>query len=69
MSTSSIQRVGIIVKPHQPDALHTICGVVEWLAKRGITLAGTADIDRERIEHETGCAVETLEPDELRQER
>lgn len=65
MTASSIRRVGIIVKPHQPDALQTICGVVEWLAARDIKLVGTAEIERERIEHQTGCAVEALAPEQL----
>lgn len=65
MTRASIKRVGIVVKPHQPDALKTICGVVEWLAKRGIVLVGGPEIERERIEHETGCAVEALDHEEL----
>ena len=63
MTNSSIKRVGIVVKPHQPDALKTICGVVKWLGERGISLVGGAEIERERVENETGCAVEAL-PDE-----
>lgn len=58
-----MKRIGIVVKPHQPDALKTICGVVEWLNERSLTLVGGPDIERERIEHETGCAVEVLGPD------
>jgi NAD+ kinase len=65
MTTSSIRRVGLVVKPHQPDALQTVCGVVEWLAERGISLSGTPDLERERIEHQTGCAVESVAPDRL----
>lgn len=65
MTKASIKRVGIVVKPHQPDALTTICGVVEWLAERGIVLVGGPEIERERIEHETGCAVEALDHEEL----
>lgn len=65
MTTSSIRRVGIIVKPHQPDALQTICGVVEWLAERKIDLAGTEEIERERIEHQTGCVVQTFSEEQL----
>ena len=65
MTTSSIRRVGLVVKPHQPDALQTICGVVEWLAERGISLSGTPDLERERIEHQTGCAVESISADRL----
>lgn len=65
MTTSSIRRVGIIVKPHQPEALQTVCGAVEWLAQRGIALAGTPDLERDRIEHQTGCAVESYQPEHL----
>lgn len=65
MTTSSIRRVGIIVKPHQPEALQTVCGAIEWLAQRGIALAGTPDLERDRIEHQTGCAVESFPPDQL----
>jgi NAD+ kinase len=65
MTTSSIRRVGIIVKPHQPEALQTVCGAVEWLTERGIALAGTPDLERNRIEHQTGCAVESFLPDQL----
>ena len=65
MASSSIKRIGIVVKPHQPDALKTLCEVVEWLDKRGIALAGGPEIERERIEHETGCAVEVVDTDKL----
>jgi NAD+ kinase len=65
MGSSSISRIGIIVKPHQPDALKTLCGIVEWFQARGLTLIGTPEIERERIEHETGCAVEVVAPDQL----
>lgn len=65
MTTSSIRRVGIIVKPHQPEALQTVCGAIKWLAQRGIALAGTPDLERDRIEHQTGCAVESYPPDQL----
>jgi NAD+ kinase len=65
MTISSTKRVGIVVKPHQPDALKTICGVVKWLNERGMTLVGGPELERERIEHETGCAVEALELEKL----
>src|SRR6266498_1432103 len=65
MNVSAIKRVGIIVKPHQPDALKTICGIVEWLDRRGIKLVGGPEIERENIEHETGCAVATSSPEHL----
>lgn len=65
MTNSSIRQVGIVVKPHQPDALKTICGVVKWLGEHDIELLGGPEIDRERIEHETGCSVRVLDEDEL----
>jgi len=54
---SSIKRIGIVLKPHQPEALKTICELVEWLAARSIELVSGPELERERIEHETGCAV------------
>ena len=65
MTISSTKRVGIVVKPHQPDALKTICGVVKWLNERGMTLVGGPELERERIQHETGCAVEAVELEKL----
>jgi NAD+ kinase len=65
MTKVSIERVGIVVKPHQPDALKTVCTVVEWLAARNIAVVGGPEIESERIEHETGCAVQTLDHSQL----
>ncbi len=62
---SSIKRIGIVLKPHQPEALKTICELVKWLAERGITLVGGPEIERERIAHQTGCAVDEVEQDQL----
>lgn len=62
---SSITRVGIVLKPHQPEALQTICELVVWLAERGIKLVGGPEIERARIERETGCAVEEAPADRL----
>lgn len=62
---SSIKRVGIVLKPHQPQALKTICELTLWLGQRGIQLVGGPEIERESIEHETGCAVAQVESDEL----
>jgi NAD+ kinase len=62
---TSIKRIGIVLKSHQPDALKTICDLVAWLAQRGITLVGGPEIERERIEHQTGCAVDEIESGQL----
>lgn len=62
---SPIKRIGIVLKPHQPDALKTICELVKWLDERGIALTGGPEIERERIEHETGCAVSEVPREDL----
>ena len=62
---SSIKRIGIVLKPHQPEALKTICELVVWLADRSITLVGGPEIERERIEHQTGCPVDQVEEKKL----
>lgn len=62
---SPIKRIGIVLKPHQPDALKTICELVKWLDERSIALVGGPEIERDRIEHETGCAVSEVESDDL----
>ena len=65
MSQRPIKRIGVVVKPHQPDALETLCGLTEWLSAREIKLVGGQTIDRERIEHKTGCAVDTVADQDL----
>lgn len=62
---TSIKRIGVVVKPHQPEALETLCKLTEWLTARGIALIGGQAVDRERIEHETGCVIEVIPDDEL----
>ena len=62
---SPIKRIGIVLKPSQPDALKTVCELVEWLDKRGLELVGTPEIERQRILDETGCAVEQVPREDL----
>jgi NAD+ kinase len=62
---SSINRIGIVLKPHQPDALKTLCELVKWLNERHIELVGGPEIERERIHHATGCSVPQVEDDKL----
>lgn len=61
----NIRRIGVIIKPHQPDALQTVCRLVEWLRARHISLVGTPPLDSARVESETGCPVEIAEPHAL----
>ena len=65
MTNTPIKRIGIVLKPHQPDALNTMCELARWLTARDITLLGGSEIERERIEEKTGCAVEHVEPEQL----
>ena len=62
---TSVKRIGVVVKPHQPDALTTLCRLTEWLNERDIGLVGGSEIERERIEHETGCAIDVATQAEL----
>jgi NAD+ kinase len=63
MNNPVIRSVGVVVKPHQPEAIKIICDLVEWLAARGIALISGPRIDRSRIEQQTGCSIE-VQPDE-----
>jgi NAD+ kinase len=65
MTKTAIGRIGVVVKPHEPEALKTICRVLEWLDARGIALVGTPHIERVRIEAETHCNLEIVEDDKL----
>src|ERR1044072_5799814 len=65
MQKLQVRRVGVLVKPNQPEALQTICRLVEWCSGHGIAVAGGPRLQRERIEAETGCAVESMNHEEL----
>lgn len=65
MEKLQVRRVGVLVKPNQPEALQTICRLVEWCSEHGISVAGGPRFQRERIEAETGCVVEALDHAEL----
>ena len=62
---TQIRRVGVLVKPHQPEAVKTICRLLEYLSARGITLVAGPRVAHERIEQETGCTLEVLEHEEM----
>ncbi|HXI24793.1 MAG TPA: NAD(+)/NADH kinase [Pyrinomonadaceae bacterium] len=65
MPITAIKRIGVVVKPHQPDALETLCRLTTWLNERGIKLVGLPEIESESIEHQTGCAVEVVADTEI----
>jgi NAD+ kinase len=65
MAESSIKRIGVVVKPHQPDALETLCRLTSWLSEHGITLVGPTEVERETIEHRTGCTIDVVQESEL----
>ena len=64
---TSIKRIGVVVKPHQPEALETLCKLAEWVTARDIALVGGPAVDRERIQHETGCVIEVISEEDLAQ--
>lgn len=65
MEKLQVRCVGVLVKPNQPEALQTICRLVEWCSGRGIRVVGGPRFRRDEIEAETGCAVESLSHEEL----
>jgi NAD+ kinase len=65
MVKSSIKRVGVVVKPNQPEALNTLCGLVEWLSRRGIQIVGSPELNREYVKLHTGCTIEVSVPEEI----
>jgi NAD+ kinase len=65
MEKPTIRRVGVLVKPNHPEAVKTLCRLLEFFTARGVALVATPRGDRELIERETGCALEVLEQDEL----
>jgi NAD+ kinase len=67
MERASIKRIGVVVKPHQPDALETLCRLTEWLAEKEIQLVGLAEIAHEQIKQKTGCAVEIVKDEQFAQ--
>ncbi len=62
---TAIKRIGVVVKPHQPDALDTLCRLTEWLNQKEIQLVGQDEIAHEQIERQTGCAVKIVKDDQL----
>src|SRR5436190_152798 len=67
MPQSAIKSIGVIVKQHQPDALETLCALTKWLNERGIAFVGLPEIEREQIEHKTGCQIQVVNEGELAQ--
>ena len=65
MTESAIRRVGVVLRPHHPEALETIYRLAEWLCARDILVVCAPDIERAKIESETGCRIEILEMDKL----
>lgn len=65
MPPSAIKSIGVIVKPHQPDALETLCALTMWLSERGITFVGLPEIEHEQIEHQTGCSIQVVAEAEM----
>lgn len=63
----AIATIGVIVKPQQPEAVETVCRLLEWTTARGIRLVGEPEIDQTRIERHTNCNLEIEERERLAQ--
>jgi NAD+ kinase len=65
MTQTSITRIGVVVKPHHPDALETMCRLTVWLNQRGIQVVGSTLIAHEEIKAKTGCDIEVVSEEAL----
>lgn len=65
MIKSVIRRIGIVVKPNQPQAVQTIGCLVEWLARRAVTLVVEPELAGHAADAKTGCAIESLPREKL----
>jgi NAD+ kinase len=65
MDKPEIRRVGVLLKPHHPEAVRTICRLLEHLNARGITLVAVPCDHCAEIERETNCKLEVLETEQL----
>jgi NAD+ kinase len=65
MDKIAVRRVGVLIKPHQPDALTTLCHLAEWCEAHGVSVVGGPRLERAQIVEETGCVIETMEHAEL----
>jgi NAD+ kinase len=65
MAQFAIKSIGVIVKRHQPDALETLCALTKWLNERGLAFVGLPEIEREQIEHHTGCQIQVVNEAEM----
>ena len=65
MSRPVLHRIGVLVKPGQPDALKTVCRLAEWCDDHGVKLVGGPTVETVAVQSEMGCAIEKLEHEEL----
>jgi NAD+ kinase len=65
MKRAEVKRIGVVVKPNQPDALNTLCQLLAWLSGKGITLVGGPELNRAQLTEQTGCTVELSAPEEM----
>lgn len=65
MEKPEIRRVGVLVKPHHPEAVRSVCRLLSYFAARGVALVTTPRAERAEIERETGCALEELDESQL----
>ncbi len=65
MEKSEIRRIGVLLKPNHPEAVQTLCRLVEWLGERGITPVVGPRVEELNIKNQTGCLIEMVEHEEM----
>ncbi|MFL6231321.1 MAG: NAD(+)/NADH kinase [Pyrinomonadaceae bacterium] len=65
MEKLEIRRVGVLVKPHHPEAARTICRLLAYFHTRGVVLVTVPRADRAEIEREANCTLEVLDEEQL----
>ena len=65
MVETALRRIGVIVKPNQPDATGTVCRLIEWLAQHDVTVVGGPEIEKARNEQSISCQLQVLAHEEM----
>jgi NAD+ kinase len=65
MSQTKINRVGVVIKPQQEEAVKTLCSLFTWLNERGIKLITEPSIEHDSVEQDIGCTIPTASRDEM----
>lgn len=62
---SEIRRIGVLLKPHHPEAAQTVCRLVEWLGARNIVPVVGPRVEELNLTSEAGCVIEMMEHERM----